>query len=61
MLMSFGAAISIKDYPLRSSPGMLDGVVRLPFEMVLTQSFAFVDRQATLDRIAGEKKVLSSR
>src|SRR5947209_18964377 len=31
---------------------MLDGVVRLPFEMVLTQSFAFVDRQATLDRMS---------
>ena len=48
----FGAAISIKDYPLQSSPGMLDGVVRLPYEMVLTQSFAFVDRQATLDRMS---------
>ena len=49
---TFGAAISIKDYPLSSSPGMLDNVVRLPFEMILTQSFAFVDRQATLDRMS---------
>ncbi len=49
---TFGAAISLKDYPLSSAPGMLDGVVRLPFEMVLTQSFAFVDRQATLDRMS---------
>jgi type IV secretion system protein VirB4 len=48
----FGAAISIKDYPVSSSPGMLDGVARLPFEMVLTQSFAFVDRQVTLDRMS---------
>ena len=48
----YAAALSIKDYPPRSSPGMLDGVVRLPFEMVLTQSFAFVDRQATLDRMS---------
>ena len=48
----FGAAISLKDYPLQSSPGMLDGVVRLPYEMVLTQTFAFVDRQATLDRMS---------
>ncbi len=48
----FGAAISIKDYPLRSSPGMLDGVMRLPFEMVLTQSFAFLDRQVSLDRMS---------
>lgn len=48
----YGAAISMKDYPANSSPGMLDSVVRLPFEMVLTQSFAFVDRQATLDRMS---------
>jgi type IV secretion system protein VirB4 len=49
---TFAAALSIKDYPPRSTPGMLDGVVRLPFEMVLTQSFAFTDRQATLDRMS---------
>ena len=45
---SFGAMISLKDYPLRSLPGMLDGVLRLPFEMVLTESFAFVEQQAAL-------------
>jgi type IV secretion system protein VirB4 len=47
----FGAAISLKDYPLSSSPGMLDGVARLPYEMVLTQSFSFIDRQVTLERM----------
>lgn len=45
----FGAVISLKDYPARSRPGMLDGVLRLPFEMTLTESFAFVDRQTSLD------------
>jgi type IV secretion system protein VirB4 len=49
---TYAAALSIKDYPLRSAPGMLDAVVRLPFEMVVTQSFAFVDRQATLERMS---------
>jgi type IV secretion system protein VirB4 len=48
---TFGAMVSLKDYPARSAPGMLDGVLRLPFEMVLTESFAFVDRQASLDRM----------
>ncbi len=48
----YGAAISLKDYPLRSTPGMLDGVLRLPFEMALTQSFSFLDRQVTLDRMS---------
>lgn len=48
---SFGAIVSLKDYPSRTAPGILDGVLRLPMEMVLTESFAFVDRQAALDRM----------
>ncbi len=48
---SFGAMVSMKDYPARTAPGMLDGVLRLPMELVLTESFAFVDRQASLDRM----------
>jgi type IV secretion system protein VirB4 len=47
----FGAIISIKDYPARSVPGMLDGALRLPYELTLTESFSFVDQQATLDRM----------
>jgi len=48
---SFAAMISVKDYPAQTTPGMLDDLLRLPTEMVLTQSFAFVERQATLDRM----------
>ncbi|MGZ6039802.1 MAG: VirB4 family type IV secretion/conjugal transfer ATPase, partial [Phenylobacterium sp.] len=48
---SFGAMISLKDYPARTAPGLLDGVLRLPMEMVLTETFAFVDRQQALDRM----------
>lgn len=48
---SFGAIVGLKDYPARTSPGLLDGVLRLPHEMVLTESFAFQDRQASLDRM----------
>ena len=47
----YGAMVSLKDYPARSTPGMLDGVLRLPFEMVLTESFGFIERQASLDRM----------
>jgi type IV secretion system protein VirB4 len=47
----FGAIVSIKDYPARSAPGMLDGVLRLPYQMVLSESFSFVDQQSTLDRM----------
>ena len=37
--------------PPETAPGMLDDLLRLPAEMVVSQSFAFVDRQPTLDRM----------
>ena len=49
---TFGAMISLKDYPARTAPGLLDGVLRLPMELVLTECFAFVDRQQALDRMS---------
>ncbi len=48
---AFGAMVSLKEYPFRTVPGMLDGVLRLPFEMVLTETFAFVDHPAALNRM----------
>jgi type IV secretion system protein VirB4 len=48
---SFGALISIKDYPPQTTPGMLDDLLRLPHELVVCQSFAFVDRQVSLERM----------
>ena len=51
MPRSFVAMVSIKDYPGFSSPGMFDELMRLPYEAVITQSFAFVERQAALDRM----------
>ena len=48
---SYAAIVGLKDYPARTAPGVLDGVLRLPHEMVLTESFAFQDRQASLDRM----------
>ncbi len=47
----FGAMVSLKDYPAQSAPGMLDSVLRLPCELVLSESFAFVERQASLERM----------
>jgi len=47
----FAAMISIKDYPGTTSPGLLDNLMRLPHEMVVSQSFAFVDRTTALSRI----------
>ncbi|GGD53821.1 VirB4 family type IV secretion/conjugal transfer ATPase [Erythrobacter arachoides] len=47
----FMALVSIKDYPGRTMPGMFDDLYRLPFEMDVTQSFAFVERGAALGRM----------
>lgn len=44
----FGAIVAIKDYPGHTLPGMFDQLYRMPFEMVVTQSFAFTDRGTSL-------------
>jgi len=49
--VQFGAMVSLKDHPSRTAPGLLDGMLRLPYEVTLTESFAFVDRQVALDRM----------
>lgn len=48
---SFGAMISVKDYPGQTAAGMLDDLLRLPAELVLSESFAFIERPETLNRM----------
>jgi len=47
----FVALVSVKDYPGATFPGMFDELYRLPFELHVTQSFAFVERAAALGRM----------
>ncbi|MGI4879523.1 MAG: VirB4 family type IV secretion/conjugal transfer ATPase [Janthinobacterium lividum] len=47
----YAAMLSIKDYPASTAPGLLDNLLRLPHEMVVTQSFGFVSRTEALSRI----------
>lgn len=47
----FVGVVSIKDYPGQTMPGMFDELYRLPFEMHVGQSFAFVERGAALSRM----------
>jgi type IV secretion system protein VirB4 len=47
----FGAMLSLKEYPVSTTPGMLDGLLRLPFDMVVTESFSYIDRQIAQERI----------
>lgn len=47
----FVGIVSIKDYPGQTLPGMFDELYRLPFQMHVTQSFAFVERGQALGRM----------
>ncbi len=40
--------LSVKDYAGETAAGMFDDLLRLPFEMTMSQSFAFVERQVAL-------------
>lgn len=48
---AFASMISLKDYPDATSPGLVDALLRLPCELVLTESYAPCDRQAARERI----------
>jgi type IV secretion system protein VirB4 len=48
----FAAMLSLKEYPSQATPGMLDALLRLPYELVISESFAFVDRQIALERVS---------
>lgn len=41
----FAAMVSLKEYPASTYPGILSYLLELPVEMVITQSFAFQNRQ----------------
>ncbi|MGE5953050.1 MAG: VirB4 family type IV secretion/conjugal transfer ATPase [Qipengyuania vulgaris] len=47
----FAAMLGLKDYPEATSPGLLDGLLRLPFEMVVSESYAPAERQTARERM----------
>ena len=48
----FGAVLAIKEYPPFSGPGMLDGLLQVKHEFILTQSFTLVDKPIAQERIS---------
>ncbi|RTM10862.1 MAG: VirB4 family type IV secretion/conjugal transfer ATPase [Hyphomicrobiales bacterium] len=48
----FGAMLSIKEYPPFSGPGMLDGLLQVNHEFILTQSFTLADKPVAQERIS---------
>lgn len=49
--VDFAAMISLKEYPDATSPGLLDAMLRLPYEMIVTESFAPQERQTAREKI----------
>lgn len=47
----FAAIVSLKDYPESTAPGLTDVLLRVPCEMVLSESYAPTDRQIARERI----------
>ena len=47
----FAAIVSLKDYPDSTAPGLTDALLRLPCELVLSESYAPADRQTARERI----------
>ena len=47
----FAAMLGLKDYPEASQPGLTDPLLRLPRELVLTETWAPADRQLARERM----------
>ena len=47
----FCAILGLKDYPEATSPGLLDPLLRLPYEMVVCESYAPTERQTARERM----------
>ncbi|MCT2581285.1 MAG: VirB4 family type IV secretion/conjugal transfer ATPase [Mesorhizobium sp.] len=47
-----GALLSVKEYPPFTGPGMLDGLLQVNHEFILTQSFTIADKPIAQERIS---------
>jgi len=56
----FAAMVSVKDYAPETTAGMLDNLLKLPFEYVLTQSFAFEGRQKAVEKLETTRRKFAS-
>lgn len=47
----FGGAVTIQEYPSITCPGILNELLGMPFEFVLTQSFSFLSKPVAVGRM----------
>lgn len=47
----FAAIVSLKEYPDATSPGLLDPLLRMPFELIVTETYAPAERTTARERM----------
>jgi type IV secretion system protein VirB4 len=48
---SFASILGLKDYPDATRPGLLDALLRIPHELIITETFAPIERQTSRERM----------
>ena len=56
----FGGMLSIWEYPAYTGAGMLDGLLRVPHEMIVSQSFALEDRAPVMSHVAKVERQIAA-
>jgi len=56
----FGGMLSIREYPAYTGAGMLDGLLRVPHEMIVSQSFALEDRAPVMSHVAKVERQIAA-
>lgn len=47
----YAGIISVKEYSPNTSAGMIDGFLQMPFELIISQSFSFTNRQVAINKM----------
>ncbi|MPR08656.1 VirB4 family type IV secretion/conjugal transfer ATPase [Microvirga tunisiensis] len=56
----YGGMVSIREYPTYTGPGMLDGLLRIKGEFIVSQSFAIQDRAPVLSQIGKVQRQIAA-
>ena len=52
----YGAMLSVREYPSATAAGLLDGFLHMPFELIVTHSYVFVNRQASIQSMQTKQR-----
>jgi type IV secretion system protein VirB4 len=57
--VKYAAVISLKEYRPSTHGGMMDGFMRLPYELIITQSFSFIDKMFAISSMQLQQRRLT--